>query len=321
MERHGEGVSPRESLQGLALMTAILIVPAASAGLVWLHGLIPLVVMSLLTTFGHKQGAAIVAAALVLASAAAFGLGSLPALFFAITLLPTGYLLARGVEKNESPGRTGLKATLSLGTLWLLGALWYGLRHEVNPYQELQRGLELGFQQTLEYYRGKTELPAEALKELTIALETTRQFLNRALAAVLATAVITTVWLNMVAGCWLLRKSRPGLVRWPEFKTWRLPEPLIWLVIVALALMVSGQEPLATVGVNAAYVLGLLYFMQGLAIVAHLLARWQMPRFFRGLLYVLLLVQLYGLLLLAIIGLADTWFALRKNQEPPAAAI
>lgn len=321
MERHGDGITPRDSLQGLALVTAILALPLASAGLTWLHGLIPVVVMYHLAIFGRKQGVALVAAALVLAGAVSLGFGALPGLLFAITLVPVGYLLARGIENNEPPGKTGLKAAVSLGTLWLLAATWYGFRHGVNPYQEIMQGLEQGFQQTLAYYQGKAELPAEALKELTIALEATRRFFAKALPAVIITTIVATVWLNMLMGCWLLKKTRPELVRWPEFKSWRLPGPLVWLVIVALALLVSKREPLVTVGLNTGYVLGLLYFMQGLAILSHTLERWAMPRFFRVMVYTLLMVQLYGMLFLAMVGLADTWFALRKNAARPADSV
>ncbi|MEW6593259.1 MAG: YybS family protein [Thermodesulfobacteriota bacterium] len=319
MEPQGEGASPRSALVGLALITASLALPASGAGLAGLHGIVPLVVMYYLATLGWKQGGALMAAGLVLAGAITLRTGSLPALFFAMTLVPVGLLLAHGARKNEPPGLTGLKAVLVLGSLWLLAAAWYGFGVGSNPYRELQQGLEQGFQQTLAYYQAKTGLPAETLQELTAALEATRRFLARALPAVLTSAVIFTVWLNMLAGCWLLKKTRPDLVRWPEFRTWRLPEPLVWLVIVALGLMVSDREPLATIGLNAAYVLGLLYFMQGLAIVAHFLARWQMPRFFRGMVYALLLIQFYGMLLLAIIGLADTWLALRSKPEQPTA--
>lgn len=321
MEQLDEGASPRSALLGLALVTASLALPAVSVSLAGLHGIIPLVVMYQLTILGWKQGGALLAAGLVLAGAITWRLGSLPALLFAITLVPVGLLLARGIEKNEAPGMTGLKAVLSLGALWLLAGLWYGLQHGVNPYREIQQGLEEGFRQTLAHYQAKKELPAEALKELTVALEVTRQFLRQALPAVLITAVVGTVWLNLLAGSWLLKRTRPDLIRWPEFKTWRLPEPLVWLVIVALGLLVSNQEPLVTVGLNAVYVLGLLYFMQGLAIVAHLLARWRMPRFFRGMVYALLLIQLYGMLLLALLGLADIWFHLRKGPEPPAESV
>jgi uncharacterized protein YybS (DUF2232 family) len=317
VERHGEGASPRSALLGLALMTASLALPAASVSLVGLHGIIPLVVMYQLTILGWKQGGALVAAGLVLAGAITLRFGSLPALLFAITLVPVGLLLARGIEKNEPPSLTGLKAVLSLGSLWLLAGLWYGLQHGVNPYQEIQQGLEEGFRQTLAHYQAKKELPADALKELTIALEATRQFLRQALPAVLIAAVISTVWLNLLAAGWLLKRTRPDLIRWPEFKTWRLPDSLVWLVIVALGLLVSNREPLVTAGLNAVYVLGLLYFMQGLTIIAHLLARWKMPRFFRGMVYALLLIQLYGILLLALLGLADTWFSPRKSPGPP----
>ncbi len=317
MEPHGEGASPRSALLGLALTAASLALPASSAGLAGLHGIIPLVVMYQVITLGWKEGGALIAAALVLAGAVTLRFGSFPALLFAITLVPVGLLLARGIEKNEPPGYTGFKAAASLGILWLLAGAWYGFRYGVNPYREIQQGLDQGFRQTLAFYRG-AELPIEAMKELTIALETTRQFFARALPAVLLNILITTVWLNLLAGCWLLQKTRPDLIRWPEFKTWRLPETVVWLVIVALGLLASNREPLVTVGLNAGYVLGLLYFMQGLAIVAYLLARWRMPRFFRVMVYGLLLIQLYGLLLLAILGLVDTWSNLRQKPVDSA---
>ncbi|MEW6501179.1 MAG: DUF2232 domain-containing protein [Thermodesulfobacteriota bacterium] len=318
MEQHSEEPSPRRSLQGLALLTALLALPAASAELAVLHGLVPMAVMYHLVLFGHKQGSALVAAALLLAAALTYGFGSLPALLFAITLVPAGIFLALGIERNEPPGQTGLKGAASLGALWLLLGAWYGSRHGVNPYQEILTGLEQGFQQTLEFYRTKAELPAATLKELTIALETARRFLAKALPAVIVNTIIATVWLNLLAGTWLLQKTRPQLVRWQEFKNWRLPESLVWLVIVALALMVGNREPLVTIGLNGGYVLGLLYCMQGLAVLAHSLARWQLPRPFRGLIYVLLLMQFYGLLLLAVVGLAETWLALRQKPTRPA---
>jgi len=49
-----------------------------------------------------------------------------------------------------------------------------------------------------------------------------------------------------------------------------------------------------------------------MAIFIHLLDRWKVPAYLRIVLYVILAVQSYGLLLLAVIGIADIWMDFRK---------
>lgn len=317
-QQHGEGISRHTYLSGLLITVAVLTLPAASRELVWLHSLIPLPVFYYLTTLGRKQGTMLITAALALAGTIIVILGQLPILLFALTLLPVGYFLAMGVQNKETPSRVGFKAVAFLGTLWLLTGLFYAARFGINPYQDILTGLDKGFEQTLAHYQSKAELPPETTKELTATVEMLRRFFAKVFPAIIATSIITTVWMNLVAGHWLLQKMHPALARWPSLKAWRLPEHLIWLTIAAGIALVIDKEPFSVVGLNACFVLGLLYFMQGLAILSHFLARWSMPRFFKGALYALLVIQLYGLVFLALIGLADTWFDFRKITPPKA---
>ena len=59
---------------------------------------------------------------------------------------------------------------------------------------------------------------------------------------------------------------------------------------------------------------------QGLAVFIHLLGRWKVPAYLRVLLYVMLVIQSYGLVLITLLGIGDTWMNLRpeKEDEPPS---
>ena len=102
----------------------------------------------------------------------------------------------------------------------------------------------------------------------------------------------------------------------PSFENWKLPEALVWVVISAGALALFGQGAYQDVGLNILYIIGFFYFVQGLAIVHFLIKRMHMPWYIRWPIYILILIQWYGLLMLALIGLADVWVDFRARLEP-----
>ena len=86
----------------------------------------------------------------------------------------------------------------------------------------------------------------------------------------------------------------------------------MWFLIAAFALLLVGRGGVKDVGRSLVLLSGMLYFFQGVAIVVHVLNRWKLPRAFRFLVYVLLGLQSYGMLLVAVVGLADTWADFRR---------
>ena len=58
--------------------------------------------------------------------------------------------------------------------------------------------------------------------------------------------------------------------------------------------------------------LAILYFFQGLAIAAFYLNKWKLPKFFRSVMYLMLILQSFGTILLTVVGIADVWFDIRK---------
>ncbi len=82
---------------------------------------------------------------------------------------------------------------------------------------------------------------------------------------------------------------------------------LVWVVIAAGFAMLLPQVTAHKVALNILVVTGVLYMIQGLAILQHFFDRFKTPRFARVILYFLLALQPYLLLGLAVIGIFDIW--------------
>jgi uncharacterized protein YybS (DUF2232 family) len=155
-------------------------------------------------------------------------------------------------------------------------------------------------------------MPADVLYTLELIIKEMRVVLPEVLPGLLAGTVIGIVWVNMIVSNNLLRRLVPDKVGWPQYSRWQLPDKLVWLLIVAVALSLIDVDKLREVGFCLVIVSVLLYFFQGAAIFIHLLDRWNIPRFLRIILYIILALQSYGILLLAVAGIADIWADFRK---------
>ncbi len=253
-----------------------------------------------LAVHDHNRGRSIVIQALVLVAVVALFTGAMTVFFIGLAMVLLGFILAWAMRRGDSLTMAGIKGSGYLAGLWLV--LWALTGPgEISPTQALLASID----HSLSAAWGQEENAA--------TLEYMRRFIARAWPAFLAISLISLVWLNIAASHWLLRKKSPGLSPWPELKQWRLPDYLVAVVALALGFLLLGFEPLATVGLNGMLILGMLYFMQGLAIMSHLLAYWQLPTWLRVICYALVLIQGYGLILLALLGLADLRLGFRER--------
>jgi hypothetical protein len=102
----------------------------------------------------------------------------------------------------------------------------------------------------------------------------------------------------------------------PEPFRWELPEPLVWVLIGAGILYLTGVRWLQAVGLNVFIVLIGLYFLQGLSIASSLFQRFRLPKSLVAVSVLLLLFQPLFPLLLAGVGLFDVWFGFRRLSLP-----
>jgi uncharacterized protein YybS (DUF2232 family) len=119
-------------------------------------------------------------------------------------------------------------------------------------------------------------------------------------------------------------EQRGRWFRLSSLREWKAPEPLVWgLIASGFALFVPPLGWFWTVALNVLLVIGACYFAQGLAVIAFFFHKNNVPRFLRGLTYVLIVFQQIFTLLVVGLGLFDLWGdfrRLRKNDLTPSQA-
>ncbi|MDP3480033.1 MAG: DUF2232 domain-containing protein, partial [Desulfoprunum sp.] len=103
---------------------------------------------------------------------------------------------------------------------------------------------------------------------------------------------------------------------WPKYQIWQLPERLIWVVIAGAVLAMLPLSSIKIFGINILILISIIYCFQGLAIFSYFLHKWNVPIVFRSFLYVIVVFQSFGTILLLGVGLSDVWLDLRKLKLP-----
>ncbi len=311
--------STKPVIYGIAVAAAIIAIPSIHRELGWLASMIPLPILYYFVLYGQKKGGTIIAGATVCAALVAAFFGSLTYFLFSLTMLPVGLALAQGALRKESVMIAGLKGVTLLAGSWLLFAAMYSLGNQTNFYTELLGGVDKSLEATLLLYRDSGQFSAEALKDIEYFLENVSQLIGKVLPSVILSSIICAVWINILIGQWLLKKRDATLLPWQNLKEWRLPEALVWAVILAGAALVLPGKPMNILGLNIGLVLGMVYFTQGIAVLSFFLNKWTVPAVVKVIIYTMLILQIYGLALLAAIGLADVWINFRKKKQEETA--
>ncbi|MEN8142574.1 MAG: DUF2232 domain-containing protein [Thermodesulfobacteriota bacterium] len=310
------GSIPRLNINplGLLIVFAVWIMPIISLEFIWLQFFAPLPVFYYLVKSETGLGINTLAAALLLTGIIATATGAANAFFFTATMLPAGYLLARGAAEGNSPLQAGLKAFIALLLGWGLWMLLYGIVYNANLYQEILSSLDQGLLAAGKAFMESSELPAEHALALETTISRLRSLVPHIMPGLLLATMLNTVFFNMIFGLWLLKKSAGRSTDWPLFTTWQLPEQLVTAVIIAGALILLSDGPLRDIGLNVIILTGTLYLFQGLAVLGFLLNKWQVPTPLRILIFLLIVFQAYGVIILAVFGLADVWADFRKEK-------
>lgn len=302
----------REYLRSLALCTALLTLPALAVGMAWLFFLTPLPLIYFPIALGFDKGFKVVFHATLLAVGIALISGTLPVLLCSLSLLPAGFVIARSLNLKEQINKAFSSGTITLGLTWLLSGALIGAVNHINLYHEVLAQIDVGLSSAYDTYSQQPDIPLETQIELQAAFTRIREITPKIFPGILAAITFSTVWFNLLLANWLLKRS--GHSGWGDMRQWRLPEPLVWVFIVAgVSLFLPG--PMQTIGLNLMIVTTTLYFMQGYEVFNHLCQRWSVPNLIRVLLMFILVIQAYGFILLALLGLADIWADFRKPKQ------
>jgi len=216
--------------------------------------------------------------------------------------------LARGY----SASRALAAAVFTVAVVVAASIAGYGSVQGIDLHGQVIVAIRTTLEQTAEFYKAKgaTEEDLRFLKE---GLERVAVLLGRIYPALLLLSLTAMAGINLIA----LSRFRNRLrIPVPDttLSSFKNPDHLVWALIGAGFSLLIDHGVVQTVALNILAVAGFLYFMQGLAVVAYFFAAYRVPTFFRVFFYVLLVLQAYLALAVALLGLFDLWGDFRRPR-------
>lgn len=152
-------------------------------------------------------------------------------------------------------------------------------------------------------------LPPEEIADFQLNKSLLRTRILTLFPAVVLTSIAVIFWMNLLIVSSMMRNL--------SLQEWKCPDWVIALFILGGILIVMENVAAHAVGLNLLILVGQAYFFQGIAIVASFMTHNKWPGFLRWPLYIFILIQVYIMVIVAGIGLFDTWFDFRKMIRTP----
>jgi uncharacterized protein YybS (DUF2232 family) len=166
----------------------------------------------------------------------------------------------------------------------------------------------------------------EQTRILLDSLENPKELVNRIIAW-LPKGVFMGLFFSIWACLYIILRNAPLWKKYTPYSfgtkdllNFRVPDFLVWPLILALALTLGGEYVLGQFGVilgdNLLYMLGIFYFFQGFGVLVEYLDHFKIVGFLRGVM--LLFTLLLASKLLFVLGIFDHWLNFRKflkNKE------
>jgi uncharacterized protein YybS (DUF2232 family) len=260
--------------------------------------------------FGLKYGAAsglgVVAAAVLLLLVFAEEL----ALLYGVFAVMTGLLLTLLGRLRVVEYLVGTVAVAMLSVTAGIARYFFGSWSAM--FHDLREGMTRQIESAVRMQE-KVGLPAESVSMLKEQAPQIVEMMLKLLPALLLLSFAFVVLINVLYLCRRFPDRRGQWFALKNLREWKTPEPLVWaLIACGFALFLPGSALLSALALNLLFVIGACYFAQGLAVIAYFFNKNNVPRFLRGLTYVLIIFQQIFTVLVVGLGLFDLWGDFRR---------
>jgi uncharacterized protein YybS (DUF2232 family) len=239
--------------------------------------------------------------------------------FFFGALLLIGILMGELMERNWPLEKMTAVICGAVLAAAAVGLYVFSLAADQGMLETLDIGVRRQLELTVRLYR-EMGLPQEQVIFIEDGLDLIRQVMIGILPALVIGSTLISVWVCLLTARPVLRRRGLPFPDYGALDQWRAPEMLVWGAIASGVLLLLPNLAAKTVGLNGLAVLTIVYFFQGMAIVAYFLQKKQVPRIARVVLYGLIALQQILMLAVAGVGFFDTWFNFRKIGKPLAPA-
>lgn len=296
------------SAQTLGLFIAGFVIPVLGQALV-LFTPVPIIIAYVRN--GRAEGlTALIATGAVVTALLGWHIAAI--LFFSFGLMAIG--TAEGMHRQlRTESIVALGGLLPIATAGIV--LAYYLAHTgKNPVTILEGHLRDSIGEAAKLYSNL------GLKEMasmvTSVSDTFVHYLVRLVPGItVATSLIQAACCFGLARAAILRKS--GAVpssSQPSLAAWHAPDLWVWGLIATLALIMVPKEAARLIGLNCAIVFSVVYLVQGIAIVEHVLRKARIQAIARSLIHALILA-LPTIVFVMALGVVDIWADFRKVRR------
>ena len=158
-----------------------------------------------------------------------------------------------------------------------------------------------------------------AQDSLALVKERTAQIVEMILQLLPALLLLSFAFIVLINVLYLCRRFPERRAEWlalEHLREWKSPEALVWaLIVCGFSLFVPDFSVIHVIALNLLVVLSACYFAQGLAVIGFFFHKNKVPRFLRGLTYVLIVFQQIFTLLVVGLGLFDLWGDFRRLSK------
>jgi uncharacterized protein YybS (DUF2232 family) len=309
------GSGPAAVKESLVL-GAVYLLPQLHPGFIWVQLLLAVPIFYILETKGQRGGIRCIRNGLLLAAVGSILLKQPISFLLSLIMVPLGFSLYRSCQIGLDPWKTGVRGLFILSLGWIVSMVIYGIALHANPYGELLGFLDQVIIQYHDTYIKVRELPPEIGIKPEDVLPLLRTILPKVVPGLLVSSLVATVWLNLLLCANLLNVMQPERNNWPAYRFWKIPSNVVWLLIGGVVLLLLSDGRFIELGFGVTTLGCLLFCFQGLAVASFQMEKWKLPPFLRFLIYLFLVIQQAGLILLLIFALVDIWMDFRKINSP-----
>lgn len=217
-----------------------------------------------------------------------------------------GILVPELALRGFRPSRTIIWTTAVTVSVTALAVAAYVVSTGTDLQLFIQKEITDGITQASKLYEQHSGLSAQDLEVLKQGMQTVGQTIVRTYPA------LATINMGLISAVTLLLFMRTATkyalaVNLSPFKEFRTPALLVWLLIVAGFAMLAPSPLFTTPALNVLSVLGVLYFMQGLAVLFTISERTSFANTLKVLLGIILLTQPYLVVVVTVLGIFDYW--------------
>ncbi len=308
----GEGVPYRDFFLAVAV-TSIVFITVAVISLLGLFGalLVPVPILYYYSKLGRLPGILVFALSLAGALVVLRGLSFQTDFVYFFLLGFLGVVLSEVLRKNCSIEKTVIYCGGILLSLGLAILMYLSLISGSMPWSVIGTHISLVVQENIDMY-SRAGIPLQHIELIRNNADQITRVLVGLFPSIALVGTIFLVWVNILEGKWLFRKKGMWYPSFGDLSLWKTLDKTVWLVVIAGICIMVPLETLRILGLNILIVLLFIYMLQGLAIMSFFFQTKNVPVLLRAFGYLLVFAQQFLLLIVAVVGLIDTWIDFRK---------